>query len=281
MKNLHLEFVRLGRERRGLLNRMLLILPEIYESGIWKKYASDIYEYAGRYGGIGRSSVEKRLRLERHLDGKPCLKAAIEKVGVGKVALVASLASSTNEKMFADKALNMSKSALQTLSKELRGSEGINPCKAVAQTITIELDEEMTFQFLKFKKKFKNLNNKEVMKKLLEEADQPAKPAKLIPGDEKSTEKKAKSRYVPTAIKRAAIKNGQCQYPNCNRPSDHIHHPERFAKVRNHKGLVALCKDHHEFMHNGLIENEAQLDWAMNVYKTPNEIDLLYRKCRR
>ena len=107
MQNLHLEFVRLGQEKYRLTNKMLLILPEIYASGIWKKYASDIYQYAGRYGGIGRSSVEKRLRLEKHLDGKPCLRAAIEKVGLGKVALFASLASSTNEKMFADKALHI------------------------------------------------------------------------------------------------------------------------------------------------------------------------------
>ena len=134
-----------------------MILPEIYASGIWKKYASDIYEYAGRYGGIGRSSVEKRLRLEKHLDGKPCLRAAIEKVGLGKVALVASLASSTNEKMFADKALHMSKSALQTLSKELRGKEGINPCHAKTEKIVLELDEEMTFLFLKFKEEISKI----------------------------------------------------------------------------------------------------------------------------
>jgi len=171
----------------------------------------------------------------------------------------------------------MSKSALETLSKELRGKEGINPCQAKTEKIVLELDEEMTFLFLKFKKKFKNLNNKEVMKKLLEEADQPAKPAKLIPGDEF-----AKSRYIPAAIKRAVIKNGQCQYPNCNRPSDHLHHPERFVKVRNHKHLVALCKDHHEFMHNGLIENEQapRKYWAINIYKTPEQIDRIYRVYR-
>jgi len=51
----------------------------------------------------------------------------------------------------------MSKSALQTLSKELRGGEYIKPCKAVAQTITIDLDEEMTFLFLKFKEEISKI----------------------------------------------------------------------------------------------------------------------------
>ena len=117
MKNSHEEFVKLGKEKRQLTYKLLNLLPEIYESGIWKKYAKDIYEYAGRYGGIGRSSVEKRLSLEKHLENKPQLKSAIEKVGIHKVALMATIVTPTNEKMLADKALNMSNSALQTLSK--------------------------------------------------------------------------------------------------------------------------------------------------------------------
>jgi len=191
----------------------------------------EIFELT-RFGGIGGSTVRKRLNLEKYFEDKPHLKEAIGKVGVHKVALL-------------------------------------------AKTLSIDLDEEMTFIFLKFKKKFKNLSNKEVMRKLLEQINGPAQPVKLITGDETP-----KSRYIPVALRRVTIGNGQCQYPNCNRPSDQIHHPERFAKVRNHKGLVALCKDHHEFMHNGLIENEAHHDWAMNVHKKPDQIDLLYRKYR-
>ena len=284
MKNLHEEFVKLGKEKRQLTYKLLNLLPEIYKSGIWKKYAKDIYEYAGRYGGIGRSSVEKRLSLEKHLENKPQLKAAIEKVGIHKVALMATIATPTNEKMLADKALNMSKSALQALSKELRNNDGIEPCRAVPTKITIEMDEEMTFLFLKFKKKFKNLNNKEVMKKLLDQAEEKhpkkslatdSKPAKLITGDEK--------RYIPAQQKRTIIANGRCQYPNCNKPYQHLHHPKRFSESKSHEGLVALCSDHHEFMHNGLIENEQapQKYWHINPYKTPDYADTLYREYRR
>ena len=207
---LHREFVRLGREKYRLTNRLLLILPDIFASGIYKKYASDIYEYAGRFGGISGSAVDKRLRLEKHLENKPCLRAAIEKVGVNKVALMATLATPQADAMVADKVLNMNKSALQTLSKELRHKNDrvysdnknnrelclndIKPCQAAPQTITIELDSEMTFLFLKFKKKFKNINNKEAMRKLLEAAEgrdcesglakkMVAKPVKVVTGD--------------------------------------------------------------------------------------------------
>ena len=84
----------------------------------------------------------------------------IEKVGVNKVALMATLATPTADAMVADKVLNMNKSALQTLSKELRHKNDridsddknnrelflndINPCQAAPQTMTIELDGEMT-----------------------------------------------------------------------------------------------------------------------------------------
>jgi len=284
MKNpqqLHAEFIRLAGAKRNLENRLVQLLPEIYASGIWKKYAKDIEEYAGRFGGIGGSTVIKRLNLEKYVEDKPHLKEAIGKVGVHKVALLATIATPENEEALADKVLNMSKSAVVTLSKELRqgvGQDG-QPCRAVATTLSIDLDEEMTFLFLKFKKKFKNLSNKEVMRKLLEEVNEPAKPVKLITGDEKSIAK-IKSRYITAAIRRQTIGNGQCQYPNCNRPSDHLHHPERFAKVRNHKKLVALCTDHHEFMHNGLIENETQSNPTINIHKKPDQIDLLYREYR-
>ena len=271
-------FLRFQRSR-NLLN----MLPEIYESGIWKKYAGDIYKYAGRYGGIGRSSVEKRLKLEKHLENKPQLKAAIEKVGIHKVALMATIATPANEKMLADKALNMSKNALQTLSKELRGNDSIEPCQARPVKITIELDAEMTFLFLKFKKKFKNLNNKEVMKKLLEQADEKhpkkslatdPKPANFITGDEK--------RYVPAAKKRVVVGDWKCQYPSCNKPYQQMHHTKRFSENKTHEGLVALCSDHHEFMHNGLIENEQapRKYWHINPYKTPEHTDQIYRKNR-
>ena len=84
------------------MNEMMTLLPEIYKSGIYKKYASSIFEYASKFGGIPKSTVEKRLRLERHLHDKPALKAAIGDVGVNKVSMIATLANAETDEMFAD-----------------------------------------------------------------------------------------------------------------------------------------------------------------------------------
>ena len=49
MKNaneIHKEFVRLGRNRRRLTNKLLMLLPEIFESGIYKeKGGTSIVEF--------------------------------------------------------------------------------------------------------------------------------------------------------------------------------------------------------------------------------------------
>jgi len=97
---------------------MLLILPEIYASGIWQKYAETIEQYAGRFGGIGGKVVRKRLNLEKHVEDKPHLKAAIAKVGVHKVAMVASITNDENEKNMVSLLKTMSKNAVQEMAKE-------------------------------------------------------------------------------------------------------------------------------------------------------------------
>ena len=189
-QKLHEEFIHLGSLRHKLKNRMLLILPEIYESGIWKKYAGSIIEYAGKYGDIAKSAVIKRLRLEKNLDDKPCLRAAIEKVGVHKVAMVVKIATPETDKLWAGKLENMSKMAVQSLSKEMRvnTADADAPlCKAIHNVKKIELDEESNFLFLKLKSKLgKNLTDKEFLKLILEERAKqefPKKQNKSITGD--------------------------------------------------------------------------------------------------
>ncbi|MBI4975349.1 hypothetical protein HZC20_01605 [Candidatus Peregrinibacteria bacterium] len=69
-----------------------------------------------------------------------------------------------NEKMLADKIENISKTAIQEWSKELRGK--------IQTNWQIEMDEEMMTMFLKLKKKFgENLSNKEAMRRILKKID--------------------------------------------------------------------------------------------------------------
>lgn len=119
-ESLHLKFVKLGSDRRKLTNELLALLPEIYEKKIYRKYAATIVEYAGKFGGLSKGVVLKRLRLEKYLEEKPLLKEAIKTEGVHKVALVANLATAETEAIWVDKLKNMSKAAVQELSKERR-----------------------------------------------------------------------------------------------------------------------------------------------------------------
>lgn len=296
-KNLHKKFVELGRQRNKLLNEMLAILPEIHKSGIWKKHASSIVEYAGKFGGIPKSAVLKRLRLEKHLEDKPALKDAIRTAGVHKVDMIARLATPKTDTAFADKVNNMSKIAVETLSKELRGHNNTLlgelplPCKAVPVRIKLELDEKMSFLFMKLKAKW-GVGNMEVMKLLIDGAvasefaekivslkamrTQTAKKVKLVTGDKiarsasprkSENVKRARvfsgsdvkpSRYINAYQKRAVLSRtgGKCAYNNCNKPAEHFHHTDRFMHSKNHQSLKPLCKAHHEFSHNGLIANE-------------------------
>lgn len=220
MKNLHKEFVQLGRQKNKIQYRLLQLLPQIYEEGINKKYCRTIEGYAWRFAQISKAVVEKTLKLERHLENKPCLKAIVAEVGINKVAMVASLATSETDSIFAEKIKNMSRDAVQELSKELRSNNWKNDnvnqqsflenldvhfnCQAKANTMKIELNEEMTFLFLKFKQKLEKENkqeisNREVMKSLLEmpfkeqKATSPMK-GKKISGDFSPSGKICKSK---------------------------------------------------------------------------------------
>ncbi|MDD3861923.1 MAG: hypothetical protein PHP74_03495 [Candidatus Gracilibacteria bacterium] len=350
-QKLHQEFIRLGGMRHKLKNRMLAILPEIYESGIWKKYAGSIVEYAGKYGDIAGTTVIKRLRLERNLEDKPCLKAAIEKVGVHKVAMVAKIATVETEKSFAEKISNMSRTAVQSLAKELRVKNGFGTsetrvpqaCHSVAITKKIELDEESTFLFMKLKSKLgKYLSDQEFLKLMLKDRERqefskemaswPTKNTKATRERKASTGKQniaepqhplefcreqnitddafdrdikksaevrlgkdigargyegsAPSRHIPADKKRQAIAqtNGKCSYPNCNSPHEVLHHIDRFSASKSHNSIIPLCKIHHEFSHNNLIQNENQLlkKWQLSIVGPPaNQIppaDILYQR---
>lgn len=308
---LHREFIRLGSMRLKLKNKMLAILPEIYESGIWKKYAGTIEEYAGKFGEIAGTTVKKRLRLEGNLSNKPCLKAAIETVGVHKVAMVAKITTPEMDEVMADKLCHMSKMAVKTLSKELRDGRqlsfgdagngecgGVEPlCKAIALMKKIELDEQSTFLFMKLKKKLgKHLSNKEFLKLIIEDREkqeftrEASKIEKSITGETfevsqvVSSEAEhvietslTQSRYIPASRKRQAIAttNGKCTYPNCNSPYAVLHHVDRYSESKNHDSIIPLCKVHHEFVHNNLIKNEvgSASEWKLAVrQETTTEI---------
>lgn len=278
--DLHRQFVILGRERNKITYKLLSFLPQIYKQKIYQKHGyATIYEYAGKLAGLSHSVVEKALKLESKLKDKPNLQKAIETQGIHKVAIVASIATSENEKMFADKVENMSKPALQQFSKEFRGK--------LQTTWQIEMDEEMMTVFLKLKEKVgRNLSNKEAMKRILkmmvknEKLQTEAKKQAKIPGERTQSERSEQSvnpkilakitRYIPVSQKREVLAStdGRCSHENCHNPAQVFHHRIRYSQTPNHTSVVPLCKIHHEFAHNGITE-------------TLVAADELYRKCRQ
>jgi len=71
-------------------------------------------------------------------------------------------------------------------------------------------------------------------------------------------------RYVIAAIRKEVKNRSQsiCEYKNCTKTADHIHHIIPFAISRSNdpSNLIALCKGHHEIMHNGFSEQLSYID---------------------
>jgi hypothetical protein len=260
--NLHQQFLKLAKQKNQIQYKLLQLLPEIYESGIYRKYAHTIEGYAMRFAQLPESTVRKRLNLEKHLTNKPALKKAIAKVGVHKVALVARLATPENEEIFVEKLKTMSKPAVQQLSKELRN-------KPNNKTFTLKLTPNLQNLWDQTKKKLgPNLTDEQILELLL---TQQASPGISIQTKSLSAKQKqqTKQRY-----------NNKCAYPHCRKESEEVHHPTR---NKNHANLKPLCKIHHQFMHHNLVTNETKQPhtWQIQMNPTTNKTDLLYQKYRR
>lgn len=258
-KSLHLRFQKLGKNRRELTYQLLEILPEIFKKRIYKKLEfNSIYEYASKIAGLEKGVVKKCLNLEDKLHDKAKLKQAIGEVGVHKVALVTGVTTTETEVFWADKVKNTSKKTLQAMVKEERafrkehkeslyGTENAEKyeCRAADEKVKIELDKEMQVLFFGLKQGLgTNLSNKEALKKIL----------KHFPGEK------------------------ACVYPNCTKPAVEVHHPKRVSEEKNNENLKLVCKIHHEFAHNGLIQNENAEKWKYSKQIAPTKkADILYR----
>lgn len=94
------------------------------------------------------------------------------------------------------------------------------------------------------------------------------------------------TRYIPIKQKKMALQKttDHCGYPGCAKPVELFHHRERFSENKSHNSIIPLCKEHHEFMHNGLIENEtgAPENWKLRIREFPRKTaDLFFRKYRK
>ncbi len=273
-QDLHNEFMEIGRSRHILTHKLLAILPEIYRSKIYRKYASSIFEYANRFGGLSDGVVRKTLNLSKKIPDNSLLAQSVEIVGVHKVDLVASLVTPDTEELWVKRMRTMSKSALQALTKEIRKGRVDQPI-----FICIQPDTKLYELFNEFKLKFPDYFSSEfVLESVLGEIDQ----NKLNDYQGKIPEENVEKnkRYIPVRISKKLSR--QCVYPGCNKDAREKHHRQRFSEGGSHESIVPLCHCHHEFAHHGLIDNEINppQEWCLNwkTQKVQVRADVLYRK---
>lgn len=265
--DLHKEFCRLAGERRNLTNKLLAMIPEIERLKIWEREGyQSVVDYAQRIAGLGAEVVKRRLGMEKRLVDKPALRKAMETVGMYKVARVMSVATKENEKELAEFVKTASKSTINQFMKEQK-------CDYV-EKLSIELDGEMQYLFLKLKKKYGDkLSNKEVLRRAL---------AELVPDEEigpgTKSEKEEAGRYVERDAVRAAVYETKGRCKMCHRPYEIIHHTERWSQVHNHKEIVPLCEIHHQMCHGGYVD---EVMWRVRRRPTLQIADRKYSEIRQ
>lgn len=271
--NKHQQFLRLAKQKRDITNQLLSLLPEIYESGIYKKYAGSIEGYALRFAGIPESTVRKALNLHKLFKKKPKLKKLVNEVGVHKVSVVASLINDENQEAMIEKIRSMSMESLRLMAKEFRGKDKI-------YRLSLFLTQEQLKLINLVKKKIDpNMSEGELLAKMCEQYLSSCQTQKS-----EVSETKAVSRYLPAKVKKTVLKkyHNCCAYAGCEKPYDEIHHQVHFAKNKKHEKLLPLCKEHHQFIHHNLVQN-AEDDpqfWRLHLKKTINPFDLKYQKMR-
>ena len=261
--NLHQEFVSLNFQIIGMKNRLM-----------------------------SKERVQKALRTLKNTENTPMVRAKIKTCGLDKVAphCGAKLATPENQHIYAEHVENMSTSALQAFTKEIRHG------KPEASKMTIELDEEMQILFNQLKKIYaKNFSNQEALKIILknvfedvsEDAFKNVAESAFSETSQANLTKKSDTPSLPSrttsARKRREVTaktNGKCAYPHCTKIIENFHHTVPFAFNRSHEKVIGLCKVHHELCHNGVVKNELKdpENWKLDLEPHKSIYDDLYLK---
>ena len=251
--DIHEQFVAHGKNAKKSINECKLLLPEIEKQMIWKeKGFGSIYEYAAKLACMSRGQVDDALRIMRRIKDKPDLMKVAKEKSINAVRPVASISTKKTQKMWAKKAKQMSKHALELLVRKTRtGTE------KQAQTIEMDLSQEVQEEL----KTLKGDGDWDTLMKELLEA------RKKLMEQEKPEPVEDAERYMPKAIEKWVIKttNGQCFEPGCYKKYYALHHQDSFALNHTHDAdrIKPFCKAHHELEHQG----DSAIDLKFRAYK--------------
>lgn len=266
IEELHQQFTDYGKNAKEWMRKCILLLPEIAKHEVWRKKGfSCIYEYAAKLAGMTRGQVDDALYILRKIEDKPMLKQVVEKKGINAVRPVISIATAENEGFWANKVKEMGHHTLRAYVKEFRGApKNGNATKIISMQLSAKLQNEL--QKIKGDKDWE-----EVMRKFI---DLYNKNLEIELAQDKPNSVKNTPRAIPQRIKNYVLKrsDGQCEFPNCYKKHEHLHHTNRFSSDKTHDPdqVIALCRIHHDLAHHGLINNENQPPQTWQIRKDPD-----------
>lgn len=274
-------------EARG---KFIGLLPEVNRRRLYEKRGcSSIFEFAAKLAGVSEEQVRRVLRLEKRFEDKPVLQSLLfdGKVSVNKLVRVASIATPENEEALAEKVRVLPRAALETLVRDERihqhnrqgnseGQDGFLKSLFEAKSVpvhTFQLSEEVLEKLNQLQEQGQDVNQillellEKRRQKIQEEKTAIVKDARLIAeevGSTRTTRSAATpSRYIPMKIRRIIKEEfgKKCAIATCNRPSEEIHHTQRFSLGRDHNPhfLAPLCRGHHQLAH--AVDAKVQAYW--------------------
>ncbi|NIA02083.1 MAG: hypothetical protein GWP15_01740 [Nitrospirae bacterium] len=250
--DVHEKFSFCGEKAKKWIRECELLLPEVEKLRIWEQLGfSCIYEYAAKVAGMSRRKVVDVLWVLKKVEDKPELIKVAEKKGVNAIRPAATIATVEDQGFWAEKAENMSHHTFRTFVKETR-KESRDVPNAEYKSVTMQLCLDLAE---KLEKLAANSDYNDLIEEYLQLREEKLE-------REKPETKRSKSKYVPIAIQKYSHKttNGTCCVPGCTHKSVVLHHSDRFALKKEHNPdkIHPLCKEHHQLVHLGLIENEGK-----------------------
>ncbi|MEK7540577.1 MAG: hypothetical protein AAB558_05010 [Patescibacteria group bacterium] len=253
-----------GSQAKLWKQKFLGLLPEVERRKLYQAQGfSSLFEFAAKVGGVSKEQVKVVLSLYSRFEAMPALKQALVsgEVSVNKLARVVSVVTPQNQEFFLNQTTLLSKSALETLVRDVKRLPGQN--KKPNKTEKIPQSEELNLasdvRQLLLDMQNKGIDHNQVLRELLKERNERiqgkkhslAQEVKQIDDAAKQTNRH--SRYIPQKVKTILKQEygDKCAQETCTNKAANIHHTRRFGLNPSHNPLflAPLCTQHHEIAH--------------------------------
>ncbi len=245
--------VRYGEEARKWKNRFLGLLPEVERRRLYvKKGFTSVVHFAQVVGGVSEAQVKRALSLHERFEETPALQNLLTsgEVSVNKLAKIASIAEPENEIFLADQVQMVSARALETLVRDAKYADPnfvhVNKSEPDHKLALAEDVEEGLAEL-----QSRGIDIDAELRLFLEQRKVQIEAEKEKIGESCS---ETNSRYVPKEVRDVLAKEygTKCSVPGCVRPSEELHHTQRFSMSKRHdpRYMALLCREHHQIAHS-------------------------------